>query len=503
MGDGGRQYSCTFCGRAFVRNEHLIRHRRIRKSPHGPLPVLADFLIDTLEKPFACGYCPQRFSRSDQFRRHVLSSHADLPLHDARLSGNPPTDKQERVKIACDHCNKAKVKCVKGIPCSSCVSKRLECRISENRLAASRGRSLSTSVGSLGDLPNSHTSRPFQQSNTDLSSRADDTTIITNAEAATGQSRIGDDDDDDALNRASAFTAPAPMVNDFEVSAIFNAVDGTEIQEGTRTTYDSLFEFDDFLSLEHIDVEFPVLGSDFNFELDWVGQPSNGDPIQLDTSVTEGQTSSETFRRFRHFSDLDTSRAQSPASSSARPHFASAPATEDPTSTGVDNRAVLDVFITLFEINAAPWLDAITDEIFITSKTPPEWFLAIAALGGLFCNTPGAGTIARWLYNNSRYKLLAFVCCFMVPLRQTDCSKVNTSSFSLASTRDKKIALETVTIPSTIFQRPLTVDKSIVLSVFGYLAGDKRIFELTEVHHAKLIEVRVTLHNCVLSSLTS
>lgn len=237
MGDSSsRQYSCAFCGRTFVRNEHLIRHRRIRKSPPPTHrgPPLTLLLPDTHEKPFACGYCPLRFSRSDQYRRHVLSSHADLPLHDVRLGGTAPADKQERVKIACDNCNKAKVKCVKGIRCGSCVSKGLECKISDNRLAALRVRSSSTSAGSLGDLAAFQASRPFQQSNTDPLFRADETIINTDADASSGQSRT---QDDDALESPTEPTAPAPMVNDFDTPAIFDAVEGAEVQEGIRMVW--------------------------------------------------------------------------------------------------------------------------------------------------------------------------------------------------------------------------------------------------------------------------
>lgn len=181
-------------------------------------------------------------------------------------------------------------------------------------------------------------------------------------------------------------------------------------------------------------------------------------PSVASDSLPDSHSPLATFHRFRHFSDLDSLRPPSPRAVSARPEFASKPITGSKViEPGVDNRAVLDTLISLFEINAAPWLDAISDRIVINSVTPPEWFTAVAAVGGLFSSSPGAMTISKWLYNNARYRVLAYT---------------GTTPHSTMSVEDQAFVLETW----------------ILLSLFGYLAGDKRIYEITEVSHCKTME---------------
>jgi len=204
-----------------------------------------------------------------------------------------------------------------------------------------------------------------------------------------------------------------------------------------------------------IDWNFPM------FPNDLLDNSLQAPSVASDT-LAASQSPLATFHRFRHFSDLDTSRPPSPRAVSARPDFASRPiAGSKVIEEGVDNRAVLDTLISLFEINVAPWLEALSDQITISSVTPPEWFTAVAAVGGLFSRSPGAMTISKWLYNNARYRVLAYT---------------GTTLHSTMSIQDQAFVLETW----------------ILLILFGYLAGDKRIYEITEVSHCKTMELGKT-----------
>jgi|SRR5579862_1534514 len=54
-----RKFSCQYCGRKFLRAEHLRRHEITRTS------LLSEYrlIVDTGDKPFRCPYCKEAFSR--------------------------------------------------------------------------------------------------------------------------------------------------------------------------------------------------------------------------------------------------------------------------------------------------------------------------------------------------------------------------------------------------------------------------------------------------------
>ncbi|KAI0149318.1 hypothetical protein BJ166DRAFT_602076 [Pestalotiopsis sp. NC0098] len=98
------KFECSKCPRSFQRREHLKRHRRIHDGT----------------KRFACPTCSKRFARSDILHRHEF-------IHTAI----PPDPAGVQRKRACLECAKARERCTKGLPCSRCTSKTLQCTYPE------------------------------------------------------------------------------------------------------------------------------------------------------------------------------------------------------------------------------------------------------------------------------------------------------------------------------------------------------------------------------------
>lgn len=74
------------------------------------------------------------------------------------------------------------------------------------------------------------------------------------------------------------------------------------------------------------------------------------------------------------------------------------------------DQAILDEFLWLFQDCATPWLGAFRNrQIIVTQYTRKEWYLAMAAIGALYCPIDGSCALARWLYHYARQSLYAFV----------------------------------------------------------------------------------------------
>jgi len=64
---GGKPYHCPTCGRGFVFNWQMIRHKRVH----------------TGEKPYACTYCEYRTARKDALKMHHTRNHLQQFLSDS------------------------------------------------------------------------------------------------------------------------------------------------------------------------------------------------------------------------------------------------------------------------------------------------------------------------------------------------------------------------------------------------------------------------------------
>ncbi|KAM5359146.1 hypothetical protein ACJZ2D_014685 [Fusarium nematophilum] len=105
-GDDNRIFRCTVpnCGKAYRRNEHLIRHLRSHR----------------LQKPFNCPTCRRAYSR----QRHIAQQHSTAE------GAKGPGRHRRRALSACDRCHARKTRCTGGLPCQPCLKSNIICQYS-------------------------------------------------------------------------------------------------------------------------------------------------------------------------------------------------------------------------------------------------------------------------------------------------------------------------------------------------------------------------------------
>ncbi|KAH6975702.1 fungal-specific transcription factor domain-containing protein [Ilyonectria destructans] len=108
--DDSRAFPCTVpgCGKAYRRNEHLVRHLRSHR----------------LQKPFDCPECHRNYGRQDVLKRHIASQHSSA-RHARGISRRQP-----RALSACDRCHVRKAGCGGELPCQPCLKSNAVCQYS-------------------------------------------------------------------------------------------------------------------------------------------------------------------------------------------------------------------------------------------------------------------------------------------------------------------------------------------------------------------------------------
>ena len=134
------------------------------------------------------------------------------------------------------------------------------------------------------------------------------------------------------------------------------------------------------------------------------------------------------------------------------------------TPVGCD-RLILDVFIGLFQRHVAPTFPHFKD-FRVDNSTPEETYLAMAATGGLYCSLPRADVVAKWLLHKARRKLLTMV---------HSSAPESHSNYHLR-----------------------VIQTYILMEIFSFVCGDKRMLLLLEVFHAQAIQALHTFigHEC-------
>ncbi|KAK3114901.1 hypothetical protein LTR53_006322, partial [Teratosphaeriaceae sp. CCFEE 6253] len=91
----------------------------------------------------------------------------------------------------------------------------------------------------------------------------------------------------------------------------------------------------------------------------------------------------------------------------------------------------------------------------VDESTKDELYIAMAAVGGVFCGAEGSFNLARVMYNDARRLALA------APYRLGNLSA----------------------------EYALSLSKTFVLlEIYGFVSGDKRSFELVDVFHGELLQ---------------
>ena len=79
-----------------------------------------------------------------------------------------------------------------------------------------------------------------------------------------------------------------------------------------------------------------------------------------------------------------------------------------PASLWDHDLEILNVYINLFARNV-PRFFRLFEDLTMTVETRPDYVLAVGAVGGLYCATPGSFEFSKAMYNDSRRLLLASV----------------------------------------------------------------------------------------------
>ncbi|KIW48009.1 uncharacterized protein PV06_00648 [Exophiala oligosperma] len=186
-------------------------------------------------------------------------------------------------------------------------------------------------------------------------------------------------------------------------------------------------------------------------ELDWSEQLFEPNPPMLDYEMPS-PLNNLTAMMQEYFDRKSRPSSPSPARAS-KVWYSAPPHIED------HNRDIIRVFHNVFRRHIPKTFSLFEDTAITSSKNQPAFTLALAAIGGLFCTTPGSAQVAKSMYDDARRMVL---------------STVNTQSCSddfSACRLDKFIVAKTF----------------VLLALYGLCSGDKRSYEFLEVFHGNLI----------------
>ncbi|KAF7590092.1 hypothetical protein BBP40_003248 [Aspergillus hancockii] len=415
---------CDVCYRRFTRSEHLVRHRRTH----------------TKERPFACDDCGRRFPRVDVKNLHIKRFHlGSLPQQQQQQqqqyehqqtpgTGGPSAFKRSRVRVACDNCRRRKIRCSSSIPCAQCSASALVCTNSSitNSEAASQ-------IGSSATL--------FQPT------RSYSGMIAGRGQFVPPPSADRTWDHEPGLN----VEAQIDLLNPF--GTVMAGGEVNLVEESRRA------------------VESPEIGLGFDgMGVSWLASPMDN-AFWLDTSYDNDSSALDTLP----VGGVDSSRNL--ATPAAVPRLTSASSDHQgrmhglvsqlrnsqvgqpwkPPNLELYDREVVNVFSNIF-YDHIPAFFPIFNETAQPGAGRPDYYLSMAAVGGLYCSVIGSYGIARAMYNDARRMILG-------------------AASSLVPDTE---------FPTNIHNALVDVKTLLLLEIYGLCSGDRRSYELTEAHHLDL-----------------
>lgn len=131
----------------------------------------------------------------------------------------------------------------------------------------------------------------------------------------------------------------------------------------------------------------------------------DGDAIQLLTDQTPASSSLQKYSLCmqEYFDRKPRASSPGPLPNKTATIWYSAPA-----SLADHDLEIVNVFLTIFSRSVPRFFRLFHDPVF-TLQTKPEFILAAAAVGGLYCTVEGSFNFTRAMHNDSRRLLLAYV----------------------------------------------------------------------------------------------
>lgn len=150
-----------------------------------------------------------------------------------------------------------------------------------------------------------------------------------------------------------------------------------------------------------------------------IAEPDNHNHSSVHHAEAQNEsTIAAALTRLHEYTAMHQSaRPRSPQSAKAHEQYlrdlgGTAPVTCDPL--------IINIFVTLFQTRLAPYF-AFSKTLSMDVYKPDELCLAMAATGGLYCETPRSDIVAKWLLHMARRKLLTLVRCFRLGSRVLEC----------------------------------------------------------------------------------